>query len=44
MDIELSKEDLAFKTEVKGFFDANQMKKGEDYFSWRTRWCERAIE
>ena len=42
MDIELSTEDLAFKTEVNEFFHANQMDKGEDYFSWRSRWFENA--
>ena len=42
MDIELSNEDLTFKTEVREFFDANQMKKGEDYFSWRSTWFENA--
>ena len=44
MDIELSTEDLAFKAEVKEFFHDNQMKKGEDYFSWRSRWFEKAKE
>ena len=44
MDIELSSEDLAFKDEVRTFFDENKMKDGEDYFSWRLGWFKKARE
>ena len=42
MDIELSSEDLAFRDEVRAFFDENKMKEGEDYFSWRLGWFKKA--
>ena len=44
MDIELSSEDLAFRDEVRTFFDKNKMKDGEDYFSWRLGWFKKARE
>ena len=44
MDIDLSAEDLEFKQEVRGFFEENQMKPGEDYFSWRLEWFKKARE
>jgi alkylation response protein AidB-like acyl-CoA dehydrogenase len=42
VDIELSKEDLAFQQDVRDFLDANALKKGENYMTWRTRWFEAA--
>ena len=44
MDIELSSEDLAFRDEVRAFFDENKIKEGEDYFSWRLGWFKKARE
>ena len=44
MDIELSSEDLAFRDEVRAFFDENKIKDGEDYFSWRLGWFKKARE
>ena len=44
MDIDLSTEDLEFKQEVRDFFEENQMKPGEDYFSWRLEWFKKARE
>ena len=44
MDIDLSAEDLEFKQEVRDFFEENQMKPGEDYFSWRLEWFKKARE
>ena len=44
MDIELSSEDLAFTKEVRAFFEENKIKKGEDYFTWRNNWFEKAKE
>ena len=44
MDIELSSEDLAFRDEVRAFFDENKIKDGEDYFSWRLGWLKKARE
>lgn len=42
MDIDLSAEDLEFKQEVRDFFEENQMKPGEDYFSWRLEWFKKS--
>ena len=44
MDINLSSEDLAFRDEVRSFFEENKIKSGEDYFSWRLGWFEKARE
>ena len=44
MDIDLSVEDLEFRQEVRSFFEENQMKPGEDYFSWRLEWFKKARE
>ena len=44
MDIELSSEDLVFTKEVRTFFEENKIKKGEDYFTWRNNWFEKAKE
>ncbi len=44
MDIDLSAEDLEFRQEVRSFFEENQMKPGEDYFSWRLEWFKKARE
>ena len=44
MDINLSSDDLAFRDEVRSFFDENKIKSGEDYFSWRLGWFEKARE
>jgi alkylation response protein AidB-like acyl-CoA dehydrogenase len=42
MDIELSAEDLAFRDEVRVFFNENEYKPGEDYNQWRTDWFAKA--
>jgi len=42
MDIDLSKEDLAFRDEVRSFFEDSKIKDGEDYFSWREGWFKKA--
>lgn len=44
MDIELSSEDLAFREEVRQFFEENKMKPGEDYMAWRMDWFATAKE
>ena len=44
MDIDLSKEDLAFRDEVRSFFEDSKIKDGEDYFSWREGWFKKARE
>jgi alkylation response protein AidB-like acyl-CoA dehydrogenase len=44
MDIELSKEDLAFRDEVRGFFTENAYRPGEDYAQWRLDWFRKARE
>ena len=44
MDIDLSKEDLAFRDEVRSFFEDSKIKDGEDYFSWREEWFKKARE
>ena len=44
MDIELSSEDLTFTKEVRAFFEENKIKEGEDYFTWRNNWFEKAKE
>jgi len=44
MDIELSKEDLAFQEEVRAFFRENEYKPGEDYNQWRLDWFAKARE
>ncbi len=44
MDINLSSEDLAFRDEVRSFFEENKIKSGEDHFSWRLGWFEKARE
>ena len=44
MDINLSSEDLAFRDEVRSFFEENKIKSGEDYFSWRLGWFKKARE
>jgi len=44
MDIELSTEDLAFREEVRQFFEVNKMKPGEDYAKWRLDWFAKAKE
>ena len=33
MHVELNSEDLAFREEVRTFFEENKIKDGEDYFS-----------
>ena len=44
MDIELSKEDLAFRDEVRAFLKENAMKSGENYMEWRDKWFKAAAE
>jgi len=44
MDNDLSAEDLAFREEVRNFFEESKMKAGEDYFSWRLEWFKKAKE
>ena len=44
MDIDLSAEDLEFRQEVRSFFEENQMKPDEDYFTWRLEWFKKARE
>ena len=44
MDIKLSSDDLAFRDDVRAFFDDNKIKAGEDYFSWRLDWFKKARE
>ena len=44
MDIDLSKDDLAFREEVRAFFKENEYKPGEDYNQWRLDWFARARE
>ena len=44
MDIELSKDDLAFRDEVRSFFAENAHKAGEDYNKWRLNWFSKARE
>ena len=38
MDIELSREDLAFQQEVRVFLTQHAQEPGEDYMQWRKRW------
>jgi alkylation response protein AidB-like acyl-CoA dehydrogenase len=38
MDIELSREDLAFQQQVRAFLAEHAQKPGEDYMLWRKRW------
>jgi len=42
VDIELSKEDLAFRDEVREFLKANEIDPGENYLAWRLRWFKAA--
>ena len=44
MDIELSKDDLAFQEEVRSFLKENAYPHGEDYFKWRINWFAKARE
>ena len=44
MHVELNSEDLAFREEVRTFFEENKIKDGEDYFSWRESWFKKARE
>ena len=44
MDIELSKEDLAFRDEVRAFLNANKQQDDENYFAWRLRWFKAAAD
>lgn len=44
MDIELSKEDLAFEAEVKAFLSENAYEMGTDYNDWRMNWFKKARE
>jgi alkylation response protein AidB-like acyl-CoA dehydrogenase len=44
VDIELSKEDLEFRNEVRAFFEENAYKMGEDYNEWRSNWFAKARE
>ena len=38
MDISLSAEDLAFRTEVREFLAANRIEKDQNYMTWRMAW------
>ena len=42
MDIELSTEELAFKTEVREFLTSNAYEMGADYNAWRLDWFDKA--
>ncbi|MEE4281808.1 MAG: acyl-CoA dehydrogenase family protein [Pseudomonadales bacterium] len=44
MDINLSQQDLEFRTEVREFLSGNAYKNGEDYNAWRMDWFKKARE
>ena len=42
MDIDLSADDLAFRTDVREFLTRNAYKPGTDYMAWRSEWFTKA--
>ena len=44
MDIDLSADDLAFETEVRGFLSENAYTNGANPEEWRMKWFEKAIQ